>query len=261
MTQHLPGKKSIAQSFSRKAASYGANARVQRNALLHLVRHLSAYPPDRSLWIDLGCGPGLFASLLPPNFRPDCMLCLDIAPGALREIRNSGLSNVRCVRGDIDALPLRSHCCDMIIMTSVLQWIADPKGTVRRCAQLLRPGGQFVFSIFLGKYLCELAEARRSVGAPPLPIHRFERAEFDGIVQSAGLEILWEEHLHEVRYFSSAMNLIKHLTGIGAGATRKPSGRPARLFQICRAYEECCRTEKGVPATSDVLVGSARYDG
>lgn len=257
MTQRLPDKKLIARSFSRKAGSYGAHARAQRDALQRLVAHLPAAPHSRGLWLDLGSGPGLFETMLPPNLRPVRMVCLDIAPGALRTLNELGLGWVRSVQGDIEALPFRSGCCDGVVVASVLQWTGEPARTLARCARLLRPGGRLLFSVFLTDYLRELAAARTKLFGAGLPISLPSRTEITRAVTDAGLELRRQEHLREVLYFSSAMAVIKHLAGAGATATAQPAGHPTRLFELCRTYEERYRTAQGVAATSDILVGMA----
>jgi SAM-dependent methyltransferase len=162
------------------------------------------------------------------------MVCLDIAGGALGRLDELGAGWVSGVRGDIEALPLRPGSFDRIIVASVLQWTADPLEVVSRCVELLRPGGQLLFSVFLAEYLRELDETRWRVSGSRLPIRLVDRLELLAVLEQAGLALVWEEHLHEVLYF------------------------PTALFALCRAYEKRYRTTRGVPATCDTLVGIAQ---
>jgi 2-polyprenyl-3-methyl-5-hydroxy-6-metoxy-1,4-benzoquinol methylase len=100
--------------------------------------------------IDLGCGPGLFSLYVADRGIPT--FGIDASPQMLAlaeaEKQRRGLKNVQFRRA---ALPLDSGLplqrADLILCSSVLEYIADWDKTVAGIANLLNPGGCFLVSL------------------------------------------------------------------------------------------------------------------
>jgi malonyl-CoA O-methyltransferase len=93
---------------------------------------------------------------------PDAgLLALDIAWGMLRtfELRPGLQENALRICGDIETLPLRGRCVDVVFSNLALQWCPDLTAAMVEIRRVLRPGGLFLFSTFGESTLCELRDA------------------------------------------------------------------------------------------------------
>ncbi|MBI4496376.1 MAG: class I SAM-dependent methyltransferase [Chloroflexi bacterium] len=99
--------------------------------------------------LDGGCGEGRFARLLARRGAHATAVDLSeqmLAP-ALEEERRHPLG-IRYLRGDLaDLSALATASFDAAVANMSLQDVEDYQGALREVARVLRPGGQFVFSI------------------------------------------------------------------------------------------------------------------
>jgi malonyl-CoA O-methyltransferase len=254
---HKASKKHIATSFSRGAATYDRHAGIQRRALKRLVDRMGDFPCPEGLWADLGCGTGLFARMLPESVADQPVVGLDIAHAALKRIRIADAPLTLPVVGDIEALPLRERKFSRVILASTLQWLPHPERILESIRGLLVPGGQLLFAVFMEDYLRELLTTRASMGYHS-PIHHYSEPQVGDLLAGAKFRPVWTERIREKVFYPSAMAVVKSLAGIGATARHGSDRARHDLFEQCREYERRYRTEKGVPATEDILVGIAR---
>ena len=119
----------------------------------------------------------------------DCRLvyALDVVSDRLQFIRlrseQDGIHNIIPLRIILPRLPLATHCCDVVILSGVLEWlgfsdldrrpIAIQQATLREVHRILRPGGCLYIGIenrFGAKYLLGSPEDHtrmRFVGVVP----------------------------------------------------------------------------------------------
>ena len=98
---------------------------------------------DRTLVVDVGCGPGRFLGRLRVA-RPD-LRCLgvDVGTGMLGAIEDA---QVRRVVGSADALPVRSQAADAAVAMHMLYHLPDPQAGLAELRRVVRPGGWLVVS-------------------------------------------------------------------------------------------------------------------
>jgi SAM-dependent methyltransferase len=93
--------------------------------------------------LDIGCGDGLFASLL---FEQPVECGIDLKIGHLTRARESGA--YRDVKvADATRLPFEAGAFGTVFSNSVLEHIPDVDAVVHEVARVLRPGGQLVFTV------------------------------------------------------------------------------------------------------------------
>ncbi|MGQ0628286.1 MAG: ArsR/SmtB family transcription factor [Phycisphaerales bacterium] len=117
---------------SVRNALFGERATLQ--SLLPLI------PRD---WIvaDLGCGTGNAAEVLAPCVKR--VIAVDQSPQMISAARKrlAAYGNVEFVRGELEALPLRTGSVNAAASVLVLHHVPDPVKAVREMARILRPGG------------------------------------------------------------------------------------------------------------------------
>lgn len=141
--------------------------------------------------IDLGCGGGLYAV---PLARAGALVVgVDLACGALRAARRQLADGWLAVAGDLAAPPIRPGRADVVLLTDVMEHVADPALVMRQAAALLRPRGYlFVNTIartVRSRWLAiRLAEA---LGFVPRGTPRWEKfinpVELEAMASAAGL--------------------------------------------------------------------------
>jgi SAM-dependent methyltransferase len=92
--------------------------------------------------LDIGCGDGLFASLL---FRQPVEYGIDFNLSRLTRARESGAYR-EVKAADATALPFEAGAFGTVFSNSVLEHIPDVDAVCREAARVLRPGGQLVFT-------------------------------------------------------------------------------------------------------------------
>ena len=116
---------------------------LQRRRLVYEA--LGAAPGERIL--DVGCGPGFYASELLDQVGPDgSVVGLDASPQmlAVAAHRTEGRSNVAFHEADATSLPVEDGGFDRALSVQVLEYVADIEAALRELHRALRPGGSVV---------------------------------------------------------------------------------------------------------------------
>lgn len=122
-------------------------------------------------WLDLSCGPGLFARAMAATAPGSLVVGLDISKAMLGVAarRAKGYSNVAFVRGDAHQLPFADGCFGGINNSGALHVYDDPEQVFCELLRVLKPGGLYVGSTFsqsvsmLSRVTARLAGIRRFV--------------------------------------------------------------------------------------------------
>lgn len=120
-------------------------------------------------WLDLSCGPGLFARAMAAADPGSLIVGLDISRAMLEVAarRAKGYGNVLFVRGDAHELPFADAAFGGINNSGALHAYDDPERVFGEIRRVLRPGGLYVGSTFsqstsrVGRLTARLAGIRR----------------------------------------------------------------------------------------------------
>ncbi len=250
-----PPKQRIAAAFNLKASHYDANAVLQTRIIEKLLPIIGSRAEGMSRWADLGCGTGLLMRKLRKSAPPIRFIGMDIAPEPLRFLKEK--ADISLVQGDIDMLPFKKKSFDGIVVSSVLQWLDDPCMIMTKIAEMIRPGGHLVFSIFTSGSFAELFETRAFFGMN-IPVICPDAGQIIRSFSDASLRIDLTEEISEKKYFPDAKTLLHSVGRIGGGATEGRRLSRAGIETFCAEYERRFRTGQGVPLTWRALVGACR---
>ena len=185
------------------------------------------------------------------------MTGVDIAFGSLHYCRKKLSTGAAWCCGDAEHPPFRPATFEGLVAASMLQWTSRPDRTMATLASLVQPGGYLVFSFFTEGAFRELYETRKRYNLP-IPASLYREATVEPMLRRLGMTPLTIVPFSETVYFSSARELLRHLSAIGStGTASRPMTR--RNLQIfCDDLENGFGTDQGVPLTYKALFGAAR---
>lgn len=220
----------------RNEADLAAKRRV-----MVVLEYLDTQPGD--LVLDCGCGLGWFLKVI--GELTDCRLVgLDIDQARLKRARREVGDRAALVLGTAAALPFPTATFDKVVLSEVLEHLADDLGALQEVWRVLRPGGRVAITVPNHDYpfLWDPVNwVRERLGLPPIRrglfgglwtdhLRLYYRTELIDLVNQAGF--LLEDVRQLVHYcFPFAHNLVY---GIGKPLVEKGILAHADRFR----YEE-----------------------
>lgn len=132
--------------WTSRAHGYGnATARATLQSIPKLLDHARLFPGARVL--DAGCGPGYVAAcakLLGADVEG-----IDFSEGMVKEAQTQ-FPGIKFTLADVEELPMQDETFDAVVSNIVLFHVTDPKRPISEARRVLKPGGRFVFSQWLG---------------------------------------------------------------------------------------------------------------
>lgn len=155
--------------------------------------------------VDVGCGGGILSESIAA--RGARVLGIDLAEEALQVARLHSLESAvavdyRVISAEQLAIE-RPAAFDLVTCLEMLEHVPEPDAVVRACAQLVKPGGQVIFSTFnrnLKSFLLGIIGAEYLLRLVPRGTHRYDRfirpSELASWCRAAGLEPQQSTGLH-----------------------------------------------------------------
>ena len=263
----------VQRSFHAHAAEYDRHACVQKRVVAQLTRLVAAEGGEPRRVLDIGTGTGALVTALIPLLPAAWFAGLDLALGMCRVARErfAGCGRGVVFAGDAEALPLRDDIFDLVVSTSVFQWLADPVPAFAESLRVLRPGGRFCFALFGSATLHELRDSyRRAYAATGRgEEHRTRRfrtaTEVEVALAAAGFAAtrVWSDL--ETLTYPNVAALLRAVRGVGAGATSAPATRGLAERRVMLAMMDFYRRDygrgEGIPATYEVIYGVGTKQG
>jgi SAM-dependent methyltransferase len=141
--------------------------------------------------LDVGCGGGLFLSLM--KRRGFNVLGLDFSAEAARVAREQ--NGVRVLVGDLRSADLQPASCSLITMYHVVEHLLDPAAYLRAAAMLLKPDGRLIVQVpDRDCWEASLLGANWTGFDVPRHIHVFRSSDLRRLLQCCGFEVVREKH-------------------------------------------------------------------
>jgi malonyl-CoA O-methyltransferase len=208
--------RSVAQSFSKAAASYDAIASVQRDIAQYLTDQLAL--PQKGRFLDLGCGTGYLMHRLALPSHTWCGA--DIAAGMLEQVKLRQWTYApELVVANAEALPFEAESFDTVVSSMALQWVNHPVRALAEIKRIIKPAGKAHLAILRRDSLAELHQGWESL-QQGYRVNRFAgREEWILAAQQAGLNLQAVSQSSFVTLHSALRPLLHSIKDIGAGAT------------------------------------------
>ena len=263
-------RRRVRSNFAAHASDYDQYANVQKHVAHRLAEEFSDYQLQEGPILDIGTGTGLLAAELSSRFSHQAILVMDHAHSMTRTALHRLPSAWAC-DGDARHLPIAKEALAAVVSSSVYQWVESLPTAFSDVARVLKPDGLFAVALFGEQTLHELRSSHRaavsSCGQMRLS-HAQSFPTLDEVSEALGGSGLTVERLQswmEIEYHQDVPQLLRRLKQIGAAnaAVDRPRGLASRQIVegMIRSYEERHRTEKGVPASYEVLLAIARKGG
>ncbi|MFZ5555165.1 MAG: malonyl-ACP O-methyltransferase BioC [Pseudomonadota bacterium] len=260
-------KRQVRLAFDRAAGSYDRAAVLQREVADRMLERLEYIRLAPGTILDAGCGTGYGGERLRERYPQAAQVALDLAPAMLRRARRRTPwwrralgGGPRLVCADLERLPLKPACVDLVWSNLTLQWCNDLPAAFRGVHRALTVGGLFMFTTFGPDTLKELRAAfGRADGYTH--VNRFvDMHDIGDLLVAAGFaDPVMDMELITVTY-PDFRQLLGEIRAIGAhnvtrGRRRGLMGKQA--WHAARAHYEALRRDGVLPATFEVVYGHA----
>lgn len=251
-----PSRRKVAKAFGLKSAHYDQFALFQAETIQHLVTLYEDRIKNNQIWVDLGCGTGLFSKILRKHKKTVSLIGLDISPESLKL---SSQSTRYSVLADIEAVPFKNDSIDGFVIASVIQWIADIKRCMQNLNECLTKNGVVLFSVFTNESFYELNTIKRSIGLT-VPVSLPSESSFFEILKQCGFSIFSYDKMEHTYYFPTALDALKSISSYGATAVAGTLLSKNKIKKLCTDYENKFRRNEGIPVTYKAITGIAEKD-
>ena len=260
-------KRLARRSFDKAAAGYDAAAVLQHEVCRRMLERLDYVRLEPATILDAGCGTGNVIAPLRTRYPRAALYALDFALGMVRHAsaRVSWWNRARGrgvvpVCGDIEQLPLRTGCANLVWSNLALQWVNEPPHAFAELRRVLAPGGLLMFSTFGPDTLKELRAAYQGTDGYTHVNQFIDMHDLGDMLTHAGFADPVMDMEYITLTYADVRALMRDLKAIGAHnvtSGRRP-GMTARatLAAVERNYA-AFRRDGRLPATFEVIYGHA----
>ena len=255
-------KRKVRRAFDRAADSYDDAALLQQEVCSRLLERLDYIRLTPRMILDAGAGTGEAVAPLMKRYKKSRLILLDLSEQMLARAQAHGnlLRRPEPVCADIEQLPFRDNCFDLVFSNLTLQWCNDLSMTLQGLLRVLKPGGLLMFTTFGPDTLKELRACWRQLD-DAVHVNQFTDMHDvgDALLQAGFADPVMEAEIITVQY-RTIDKLMADLRAIGANATAQ-GGRsglttPSMLASLRQAYD-AYRVDELLPASYEVVYGHA----
>lgn len=206
---------------------------IRRYLDVSFARHLGPPTGERARLLDVGCGNGTFLQLAARlGWEAEG---IDSDAAAVDAAHAAGCS---VTHGRLDDLPMRAGCYQHVTLSHVVEHVHDPLGLLRRCHELLAPGGRlWLETPNLRSFGHDVFGPAWRGLEPPRHLVLFDRRTLTAALAGAGFEgIEFREHPGVSLFMWEQSRMIARASGAGVrGVWRKLLATPPGVL-VAEAY-------------------------
>lgn len=259
----------IADAFHRQAHEYDQAADVQYRVVARMMELLEQYVPNRpESVLDIGCGTGLLLTQLQQRYEESYCWGLDLAFNMSCHAQRRCGGNTMVVNGDAEQLPFADKSFELVVSTSMFQWLEHLSTAISEALRVVVPGGMVAIALFGANTLKELQDSYgralshtvSAIDPDQQRLHRFFQVnDIADEVEQHNVELLVLQMEQEVEQHENLYHLLQAIKSVGAGTTprhEKTGGLGWRgiLNRMGQEYRNKYGDADGIlPATYEVI--------
>ena len=259
-------KQRTKSSFSKSAPKYDNIAGLQFKIADILVSMLDK--SERSLRIlDIGTGTGYLINKLERIFPNAKIYAADIAFGMVKmSSAKKCINRTSFIQADAEFLPYKNDMFDIAISNSAYQWMEDYSRGISELYRVIKPEGKFLFSMFGGETLRELAgsfiETHNTLNTQPNS-HCIdfinEKKLISLLSKFKGVDV---RKITEKAYYVNVAGLLTYLKSIGSHnhlySSRNGLGNRRLMNKMKEVYMKKYSKNNKIFATYDILIAQGQ---
>ena len=268
----MPDTTRVAAAFHRQAAEYDRTVLVQRRVVDNLVKTIEplCHPSPQQI-LDVGCGTGSLLGRLHTRYPQAALVGVDLAFNMCRQCADKLGEVCSVVQGDAGQLAFKDGAFDLVVSSSVLQWVDDLSVVLGEMRRVVRSQGRICLAFFCDGTLHELQSCYRDAvtsvsghnSGQTSRLHSFRTVdEVLSILSQMGFEQYVVTSEIETDWYDDLTSLLRSIKNIGAGTVSGGSGSGLGwrgiLNETYRLYSERHGVAGRIPASYSVLYLTAK---
>ena len=229
----MADKELIRQRFAAGFERYDTLALVQQqicDELADAVAHRVS--GDLAYALEVGAGTGFLTRRLVERFPQTRWMFNDLVPASREYVgRYTARVEVEYLWGDAETVEFPAGL-DLIASASTVQWFDDLPRFLEKCFAALRPGGFLALSTFGPRNFIEIKKLTGEC------LSYYSPDELSALVGRKGFTPLWQNAYCRTLWFSSPVEVLRHIRATGVNATGRWSWTPRRLLEFSGRYNE-----------------------
>jgi malonyl-CoA O-methyltransferase len=255
-------KISVKRFFNNAAKSYNSSAEIQKIIAKELASMLNKKKAYKNI-LEIGTGSGFLTENLFLDLSFDKYIHIDIAYDFLKTFKNSDkhMNKMEYINADVEFLPLKNNVFDLLLSSSTLQWLENPKITIFDLINGLKNTSEFYFSIFGEGTFFEMKEISKITGFGS--VMDMKNSEFYKSILSKIPNISYDIAVKDyIINYNSVIEFLKHHKKTGARYTSnsKPKGKSS-FNAFCQLYKDIFEIDGKIPVTYSIIyIKGIKYD-
>ena len=266
-------KKRVQINFSAAAPHYDQISSLQSEISRQLLSFFTVRQATRIM--DIGTGTGRLLWSLTKFFPSSELHGCDLAYGMISQASHrapkkitlspTSISSPIFLQADAEKLPYRSSTFDLVLSNSAYQWVPNINEAFQEVYRMLKPEGEFCFSIFGEGTLAELhfsfqqAYQRLKINTLKTRAHPFLSPQnLKESLTNQGFSKIILKELVIYRNYPAVQSLFSELKAMGSSNVTldRSAGLGGRkiLKEMIKCYEKNFRNEKGLIATYRIIL-------
>ncbi len=229
----MADKELIRERFAAGFERYDTLALVQQEICDELAGAVMRHVPRTvARALEVGAGTGFLTRRLVEYFPRTAWVFNDLAPASREYVgRYTGGVEAQYLWGDAETAEFPPEL-DLLVSASTVQWFDDLPRFLGKSFAALRRGGFLALSTFGPDNFSQI----RALTGEGLCYYAPDA--LSALVRRAGFTLLWQRACCRTLWFSSPVEVLRHIRETGVNATVRRSWTPRRLREFCEEYGE-----------------------